>query len=41
MEIYSLVAITCSKLSVETIDQGVRYAQISNKDTRMMSMTAV
>ena len=27
-------AITCSKLTIETLEQGVKCVQINNKDTR-------
>ena len=31
-------AITCSKLTIETLEQGVKYVQVNNKDTRTTSM---
>ena len=27
-------AITCSKLTIETLEQGVKYVKVNNKDTR-------
>ena len=32
--IYSQSAITCSKLTIETLEQGVKYVQVNDKDTR-------
>ena len=34
------LAFTCSKLTIETLEQSVKYVQVSNKDTRMMPMAS-
>ena len=31
-------AVTCSKSTIETLEQGVKYAQSNNKDTRTASV---
>ena len=36
--INSQSAITCSKLTIETLEQGVKYVQSNNKDTRTTSL---
>ena len=32
--LFSQAAVTCLKLSIETVEQGVKYVQINNKNTR-------
>ena len=34
-------AFTCSKLTIETLEQGVKYVQANNKDTRATSMMSI
>ena len=34
-------AITRSKLTIETEEQGVKYVKVNNKDTRMTPMTSL
>ena len=39
--IFTHPAITCSKLTIETWEQGVKYVQINNKDTRTTPVSVV
>ena len=32
-------AFTCSKLTIEQLEQGVKYVQVNNKDTRTTTIT--
>ena len=41
MEIYSLLAVPCSKSTIKTLDQGASMFKVNNYDSRMTSMTAV
>ena len=34
-------AITCSKLTIETLEQGVKHVQSNKKDTRTTTMTFI
>ena len=34
------LAFTCSKLTIETLEQGVKYVRSNNKDARRMLMTS-
>ena len=35
----SSAAFTCSKLTTETLEQGVKYVEVNNKDTRTMPIS--
>ena len=39
--IFTHPAITCSKLTIETWEQGVKYVQINNEDTRTTPVSVV
>ena len=34
-------AFTCSKLTTEALEQGVKYVQVNNKDTRATEMASL
>ena len=34
-------AFNCSKLTIETLEHGVKYVQANNKDTRATSMMSL
>ena len=35
------LTITCSKLTIETLEQGVKYVQVENKNTRTCSSVSI
>ena len=39
-KVLAQLTFTCSKLTIETLEKGVKYIQINNKNTKTMSLTS-
>ena len=40
LNIFTQLTFTCSKLTIEALEKGLKYIQVKKKDTRATSMTS-